>query len=520
MHNDLLKDSQVEVSWGLVRDEVFAEQGREAFHMEAGQLIRCTVHLQLPEVIARTELDFELRTRLNGEPSFTDRFAWSVQPRRTLDRDLADRVALYDPVGRTAAALKSLNVTVRRVDSLLALTGLEAVVVGAEALTLLEDRGALTAFADQGGCVVIAEQSQWPTDWLLGLTATDEVSVRRDGSNEYFFAGLSNGTIAHRRVDDHPLLAGLTGQDLRWWRDDHVVAKRVFRKPVFHGALAVVDMGNIHGLNFTPLVEFARGNGRVICCQLLISAKARREPAAVALWSNLLSYATATKPYRRPERLGVLAKPNGTVAQALASAGVPHENLLAASAPVPFVDMVAPFATILVDAGQALNAEQVNTLGQLVEAGTTLWLHNVTPKRLQQWRSLLPDDFALEALNPEDAEDISTSQGSHTAWKLAFYPLLAGLCNTDFYWGTNQLPDINKTGQFRADGAICIIVRFRGQTAAAEPLVEPGAFFVLPTGTGRVIVDQLLWADGVGEADVADYARRIVARLATNLAAR
>jgi len=140
------------------------------------------------------------------------------------------------------------------------------------------------------------------------------------------------------RVPDHPLLAGLELEHLRDWRGsatilpprlDYTTSRsyggpavewcgietpRVWRcgnrgnvasvlieKPARGDFLPVVDGG--YSLQYSPLLEYREGKGSVLFCQMDVTGRSEKDPAAETLVQNLLGYIAAGKPSPRREAL-------------------------------------------------------------------------------------------------------------------------------------------------------------------------------------------------------------------------
>jgi hypothetical protein len=137
------------------------------------------------------------------------------------------------------------------------------------------------------------------------------------------------------RLPDHPLLAGLDGENLRHWRGEATllpprlnyelrprygptvnwcdipvtrvwrcgcrgnVASVLIEKPARGDFLPIVDGG--YSLQYSPLMEYRQGKGMILFCQLDVTARTESDPAALILVRNILQYVAAWKPraYRK-----------------------------------------------------------------------------------------------------------------------------------------------------------------------------------------------------------------------------
>jgi len=149
---------------------------------------------------------------------------------------------------------------------------------------------------------------------------TSEVLERRFGFRvaEY---GLRR---VFARVPDHPALSGLAAEDLRDWRGTATILPRrlqyemrprygptvnwcgipvtriwrcgnlgnvasvLMEKPACGDFLPIIDGG--YGLQYSPLMEYREGRGMIVFCQMDVTGRTEREPAAETLARNILQY--------------------------------------------------------------------------------------------------------------------------------------------------------------------------------------------------------------------------------------
>ena len=242
--------------------------------------------------------------------SQSDSLAITVLPNGDKAPATPPRIALFDPKGKTAELLRRLGVPYTAVDARSPLTGYDELVIGREALTLENDLPSLDG-VPQGLNVLVFEQSEEALTQRLGF----RVQTR----------GIRNAFV---RVPGHPALAGLaeaefadwrgaatlvqphfdlprdeiTYPTVRWcgfentrvWRNgnDGNIASVVIEKPSRGDWLPILDCG--FDLQYSPLLEYREGEGRIVFCQLDVNGRTLAEPAAERLCHNLLrSLATA-----------------------------------------------------------------------------------------------------------------------------------------------------------------------------------------------------------------------------------
>ena len=268
-------------------------------------------------------------TPTGGRP-LQDTFAFTVVP---APAPPAGAVPLLDPRGDTAATLKRLGVgalllpsdlsgRTDRSDGLGGTKGRPLLVVGRRALSAEGPAPDIAARLAKGGTVLVLEQDEAVLTKRLGFRVNTP-SLRR------VFA----------RVPGHPALAGLSSELLRDWRGEATliptrfslpeweegypmvewlgftnsrawkwgnggqVASVAIEKPQGGDFLSLLDGG--FDLQYSPLLEARVGAGRMIFCQMDVTARTEADPAADRLLVNLIRYAqTAPAPApARPVRL-------------------------------------------------------------------------------------------------------------------------------------------------------------------------------------------------------------------------
>ncbi|MBA3709337.1 MAG: hypothetical protein H0W83_11035 [Planctomycetes bacterium] len=138
-----------------------------------------------------------------------------------------------------------------------------------------------------------------------------------------------------RRIPDHPALAGLDEDLLKNWRGEATntaprltyeerpyplifptivnagvvvtrpwrcgnrgnVASALIEKPACGDFMSLVDGG--YSLQYSPLMEYREGKGVVLFCQMDVTGRTERDPAADRLARNILAYVHAFKPTAR-----------------------------------------------------------------------------------------------------------------------------------------------------------------------------------------------------------------------------
>jgi len=291
--------------------------GSKQVTLPTGEQVRIPLTLPLPSGLAAGTYELTASVRFSkGEPQ-QDIFALHVLPPPPTIRASA-KIALFDPNGETAPQLSRMGVQFARVDARSDLSSYETLIIGKGALTLTGTGPDIAKRVREGLKVIVLEQ-------------TGEVLEQRFGFRvaEY---GLRQ---VFRRVEDHPLLAGLEAEHLRDWcgeatilppRLKYVVGNRyspqvkwcgmdvtrvwrcgcrgnvasvLIEKPACGDFLPILDGG--FSLQYSPLLEVREGQGMALFCQMDVTGRTESDPAAEHLMRNIVSYVSAWKPSaRRP----------------------------------------------------------------------------------------------------------------------------------------------------------------------------------------------------------------------------
>jgi len=460
IHHDVLGNDTVEFQWTL--KEATKKLARGAFkkEMAPSELLRREIEFTIPVVQSRTEIELETRILCRGRQRFREVFKYSVFPNRPLEIPAGMKVALLGKVGQTADTLAAAGLQFTRlatyapIEDFVPVKPYKLLIIGENGLDRMRlgrIRSAVAAFCKKGGVVFCLRQKIAPDDWL------PPVGLRADVPRV--------STICWPRVGTHPILEGLTAEDLRFWVGDSVVSRGDFLKSPRLGWLPLVDSGGLGGLRWASLVEIAFEKGAIILCQMDVLSKLDKEPSARMIMQNVLNWAKTREPCARVG-MARLCKPGSDMELALSRLGV--------SAAACHTDM-RDVKILLVSAD--LGLEHVPAITAFAGKGGTVLLHGLTPYNLVRWNSLLGERAHLEEVNVKHA-NLVKSDG-----------LVEGLSPTEAWWSHNgpacwgwkEVGDVVEVGY-----------AFRGGVGAIE-YVSPGALVVLPVGGGQVIVDQVRW---------------------------
>jgi hypothetical protein len=290
--------------------------GSKKVSLPTGEQVRVPLRFDLPATLAAGKYELTATVRFSNGETQTDTFTINVLPVPG-DSAVTAKLALFDPKGETAKLLTRMNIKFTTVDAAADLAAYDVLIVGKGALTT--DGAAPDVGRVRDGLkVIMFEQTAKVLEQRFGFRVTEY------GLREVF-----------PRVPDHPLLAGLTADHLHDWQGEatllsprseytlrpqhgptvkwcgidvaHVwrcgcrgnVASVLIEKPARGDFLPILDGG--FAVQYSPLLEYHEGQGMVLFCQLDVTGRTESDPAADAVASNLLRYASAWKPApRRP----------------------------------------------------------------------------------------------------------------------------------------------------------------------------------------------------------------------------
>ena len=337
------------------------------------------------------------------------------------------RIALFDPKGDTGRLLQDLGIRFTQAVPGQPING-DVLVIGRQALST---NGPLPGFDQvaKGLKILVFEQDA-------------EVLTSRFG----FHINVQGLRQVFARVPSHPALTGLSDQllcnwqgaativspffdlksveenDPKWnwcgftntrvWRAGNrgSVATVLIEKPPRGDYLPIVDGG--FDLQFSPLLEYVAGDGRVIFCQLDVTGRTQSDPAAQTLCANLLRYLKTARPSpARPTRVTGDSRVQNLLQQlGISTSAEPVAN----GRPANSLLVLGPGSTVPVD------------LRKQVEAGLNVLCLGLNQAEIDQ---------ALPGL--VRGRQAQTVSGGIARYDL---PALAGLSDAELHWRTR--PDL------------------------------------------------------------------------------
>lgn len=294
--NDSRQPLAFTATWSLRLADAVIDTGTANGHTTPASTTFVPLNLTLPATITgdRVEGSIELTVRL-GDRTLTDRFPLTVFTRLAAPPQQA--LAIIDPVGKSTALLQSLGCTVTPWNGA---SGTGLVVIGRQALTATGRLpAALESYVRGGGRALVFAQEPEACRKALEVRVAHTVSRR-----------------VYPVDPNHPVVAGLTADDLRdwnaagtliepypavqvtkgmgtpvhgWhWGNHGSVSSAVIEKPHFGGWRPLLECE--FDLAYSPLMEVDLGKGRLIWCQLDLEDQAASDPVAERLARQLLTY--------------------------------------------------------------------------------------------------------------------------------------------------------------------------------------------------------------------------------------
>ncbi|NOY83185.1 MAG: hypothetical protein GXP31_19500 [Kiritimatiellaeota bacterium] len=310
--NDSRRTARFSVRWQARGESGLVAEGRSETTVPPGANARIPMAFTAPSVADREEVVFSAVVRSADGEIPVRPFAVQVFAKSAPVRAEFRGWTLYDPAGRTRAALERIGVRIPPLEAGTSLPpDLRVLVIGCLAL----DQGPRPAWFKElsgriadGLRVLVFEQSAAVLEADFGLRA-----VTRGTSRMWLCDAAS------------PLVRGLRSEDFRNWRGSstlappdgkpespldsqrwnhvwrctqrNVVASTVVEKP-HCGAFHPIVHGEFD-LRYMALWEAFEGRGRLIFCQLDVTDRLGRDPAADRVVRNLLTALNEpSKPHR------------------------------------------------------------------------------------------------------------------------------------------------------------------------------------------------------------------------------
>lgn len=283
LFNDTMHDlPKVLFRWELRDGSKVLVTGQQMLKMDSGTHLEQNISLPLPEVSSKRRLTLRLTMEAPEVAASQEETTIEVFPRVPLVLPKVP-VAVYDPQNTLSLLLQQGKARFVRLNRLRDWDGKGILIIAPKALAATkpaepfvigavnEEKQWLAQKVRAGGRLLVLEQTAAASDWLP-IPLTDQMS-----------------TMAFPH-SSHPVVRGLTAEDLRWWRGDHLVSHNEPTRPIWAGMMPLVVTGSEGGVSHAPLVEVRQGNGVWLICQLMVVSKWGREPMAHLLLQRMLDY--------------------------------------------------------------------------------------------------------------------------------------------------------------------------------------------------------------------------------------
>ncbi|MBN2450171.1 MAG: hypothetical protein JXR77_07260, partial [Lentisphaeria bacterium] len=364
--NDSVFEQEVALAWSL---EGTASSGTVPLRLSPADYQPVEVTVAMPAVEEPREFVLGWELRRGGEAVHRGRRTVRVYPRHSLRAPAGIRLLAYDPAGEWSRRAAADGLSLVAVASLGDLERLDphgtVLVVAPDAFRPAvasggiprvgeerSDGSTLIGFLGRGGRALVLEQSTY--DGIpLGVSLLDHAS-----------------TLTFLQAADHPLFDGLEADDGMFWRGDHYVSRREFRRPTAGGIRALLVSGGERCLDQSPLLEVPAGAGSALLVQALVGTKMSTEPAARRILQNALDVLAVERP---PRPRTVVLSADAAFRAALGRLRIDAEFL---SVPPGPADLADAGLVILHGGGEGIAASSASLRSYLEASGSaTVYWH-------------------------------------------------------------------------------------------------------------------------------------------------
>lgn len=505
VHSDVPHQARLTLKWELTSDAgKKLDSGNVKLDMAPAELKRLDIQINLPKVKLATAATFSVEL-IDQDKQIVHELSrqWLIGAPPQVIAPAGLKLSLYDPQGISADMLTRMKVPFTRLASL-EIPKEGTLILGKDSVKQAPQgpwREQLLAFVRSGGKVVILEQSETMDFLPFPITLAPD----------------SNSTIAFVRAPSHPLMKGITSEQLKWWAGDHFVSRGNYRKSTGGNTLPIVDIGTMDGLLESPLLEQYLGKGSIILCQMLLSDKPDKAPIAGKLLQNMLDYLAMPAVYRQPGKTALLIGTNKALQTALLANRLAAENLTGRLTELD----AAEYSLAIVDAATALDATTASALKNFASQGGNVLIHKATPENKAIIESMLGIGLTLSDVAKEHSTDV------HYRVQLRGQaPATEGLSNHEFFWASKTvMTELGQEGRWNSTIkanpeemlADYFLTLDPADAQKANQLTFPCALLAVPVGKGTVVVNQLRLDEPID--DVAPTVTRLRSLLLTNMGA-
>ncbi len=473
--NEVWFAQKLTVQWQLVSaaDKKMVLEGAAEYDMPAGTIKPVTIDFTVPNVKQRTDYILKTTVLAGNKPADQTERLVNVFPKLKLKTPAGLRIGIYDPKKDFAQKVLALGLEFKPIPEInqSTLKNFDILILGPEAA----GKADLTEFLNRSGNVLALEQS--PKGFSL-----NEPDMTLD---------VTPITMTFPSRPDHPILNGIKRDDLRWWANDHWVARSAYilTRPRTGNFRILVKAGDPMGFRLTPLLEIFRQKGRLVISQMLIGEKIETEPAARILFQNTLDYLATPLPESR--LTGLIAQKGSPMEESFANAKLRYEKIQSAQT------NFSKYHLIIAEAEEfTKNPAWTAPVKSFVEAGGKLLLHSLTPQNAGVLAALGAPKTTVKPLDPVQCARCSED------------PLVSGIGQFDLWWRVGDWVEssdgsrpVNPICNYvlndlpKAKVLIVALPKWEEFTPDLEKTLKQSSIALaeLTVGKGRIIVDQLQW---------------------------
>lgn len=459
--NDTQKDRDYLIDWELLPN---ANQGAVAsaqtnIRLVGGEIEPFDLKLALPEVTAPQDYKLKISVVREGKVINTESYDLRIRPKQTIEWPKG--VVLYDPVGRSTKLFSDLGITPEIIDKVEDGISQKAIIIGQNNLASTNNNTELMILEDYvylGGNVLTLGDEKWPEQGF--------------GPNMFFQEGKANH--AWIRSEGHPMLTGISDQDLGFWGTEHWVNQHTLLKPSKGTGTAwrtLIDVGSREGLQGAVLAEIFNGRGRYVM-NLLDLSKALEEPGAQALLQNLLVHISDE------------AVPKNAVSLLL-----DHEH--------PMMTQIKESKVLLQDWNPdntanplflSANYQDVTpeSIGKWVRAGGRVWLVDLDDTNADKWSKVVEGGMTLEKFDSYDGANIVAKDS-----------ILWGVSNEEFFtcvgvWDNVVSKPESTTPRGKKINQIASLAQYKINAGPnSHPLLDPSYLVATQDGKGSWLLSTI-----------------------------
>ena len=370
----LINDSRlpVDCKYAVATDIAGMKPLSGTMPVPAGERVDVSVVMPIPEDTAPGKFTLKATCQFGSEAPQQDCLLLDVVARPP-DIKSKSRIACYDPKGMTRKLLDTLGVSYQEVTAADDLREFDLFIVGREAIDFkTEFKG--VARVPEGLNVLIFEQTSEVLEQRLGFRVqehglrnlfarTPTHPALKDIEPSWLHDWRGSATLLAPYVEDgeisDPSWRWAGFENTRVWRSGNRgnVASVLIEKPSRGSFLPLLDGG--FDLQYSPLLEFSQGRGRILFCQLDVTGRTEADPVAQALCSSLIHSLGAPQPEKTSR---VFASGNAQFMEWIATLGLNYKTWTTESISPNDVIIVGPGAAHLDSISQNL-ATGVHVLG-------------------------------------------------------------------------------------------------------------------------------------------------------------